>query len=340
MRPTIYDVAERVGVSIATVSRVLNGSPKASATTRELVLAAARELGYRPNAAARSLAGQATDTLALVFPEISSPYFMEIIRGVESEARQQGYHLMIYAIPEVDEEDAMRLYLSTRVDGLILGGHCGDEFVRSLYRQGVPFVLMGRGVEGYDVPLVLTESYQGAYEAAEHLAEHGYRHIAFIGGPEHSRDGAVRLQAYRQALADKGLAPQDDWIVYGDFTECGGHRAAAALLALPAPPRAIFAANDQMAIGAVDAVLAAGLRVPEDIAVVGFDDIPVAAYVHPALTTVHRELYESGVAAVRSLVKWIADPEGEPERVVLPTRLVVRRSCGCGCASDAWGASS
>jgi LacI family transcriptional regulator len=329
MRPTIYDVAERAGVSIATVSRVLNGSPKATAATRETVLRAVRELGYRPNAAARSLAGRTTDTLALVFPEISSPFFTEIIRGAEVEARQHQYHLLIYGIPEVGEEDALLPFLSARVDGLILGGHCEDVFVQSLDRQGVPFVLLGRGVEGYAVSSIQADSYNGAYEATAHLIDHAYRRIAFIGGPEGLQQSVVRLNAYRQALADRAWQLEPDWILHSDFSEAGGHARATELLALPQPPRAIFAANDQMAIGAIDAVRAVGLRVPEDVAVVGFDDIPVAAYVHPALTTVRRQIYESGVLAVRLLLQCIADPEHAPEHVMLPTHLMVRRSCGC-----------
>jgi LacI family transcriptional regulator len=329
MRPTIYDVAERAGVSIATVSRVLNGSPKATAATRDMVLRAVRELGYRPNAAARSLAGRATDTLALVFPEISSPFFAEIIRGAEIEARLHQYHLLIYGIPEVGETDALLPVLSSRVDGLILGGHCDDAFVRTLDRQGVPFVLLGRGVEGYAVSTIQADSYHGVHEAVTHLIDHGYRRIAFIGGPEGYPQVVVRLKAYRQALADREWPADPTLILHSDFSEAGGHATAGRLLSLPEPPHAIFAANDQMAIGAIDAVRAAGLRVPEDVAVVGFDDIPVAAYVHPALTTVRRQIYESGVLAVRLLLNRIADPEGTPEHVALPTRLVVRRSCGC-----------
>jgi DNA-binding LacI/PurR family transcriptional regulator len=330
MRPTIYDVAERAGVSIATVSRVLNGSPKATAETRDVVLRAVRELGYRPNAAARSLAGRSTETLALVFPEISSPFFAEIIRGAEIEARQHGYHLLIYGIPEVGEADALLPVLSSRVDGLILGGHCDDAFVQSLDRQGVPFVLLGRGVEGYAVSAIQADSYHGVYEAIIHLIDHGYRRIAFIGGPEGFQQSLVRLQAYRQALSDCGWPAEPGWVIHSDFSEAGGHTTTAELLALPQPPRAIFAANDQMAIGAIDAVRAAGLQVPEDVAVVGFDDIPVAAYVYPALTTVRRQIYESGVLAVQLLLQRIDDPEKAPEHLTLPTRLVVRRSCGCG----------
>jgi LacI family transcriptional regulator len=329
MRPTIYDVAERAGVSIATVSRVLNGSRKATAATREAVLQAAHELGYRPNAAARSLAGQATETLALVFPEISSPFFAEIIRGAEIEARQHQYHLLIYGVPDVGEADPLLPVLSSRVDGLILGGHCDDTFVQSLDRQSVPFVVLGRGVQGYAVSTIQADSYNGVYEAVTHLIDHGYRRIAFIGGPQGFQQGLVRLHAYRQALTDRGWDAEPGWVIHSDFSEAGGHATALQLLALPQPPHAIFAANDQMAIGAIDAARAAGLRVPEDVAVVGFDDIPVAAYVHPALTTVRRQIYESGVLAVRLLLDRIADPARAPEHVALPTHLVVRRSCGC-----------
>lgn len=329
MRPTIYDVAERAGVSIATVSRVLNNSPKPTEATRAKVLEAVRELGYQPSAAARCLARSTTDTIALVSPEVSGPFFSEIIRGIELEARHHQYHVLIYGLQSGGEDDDLLPFLSTKVDGMILGAHCDEAYIRRLEEQGVPFVLMGRTLEDVEADSLVTDSYGGAYDAVSHLISHGYRRIGFIGGPESSRQSRTRLRAYHEAHRDQSWSADERLVLHADFSEAGGQHAMEQLLALSEPPRAVFAANDQMAVGALDAVRHAGLKVPEDVALIGFDDIPVAAYLQPALTTVRANIRESGALAVRLLVRRIADPKAEVETVSLQTELVIRQSCGC-----------
>ncbi len=329
MRPTIYDVAERAGVSIATVSRVLNGSPKPTAATRDRVLAAVRTLGYQPSAAARCLARSTTETIALVFPEVSSPFFVELIRGIELEARRHHYHVLIYGLHGEGKQDQLLRFLSTKVDGMILGAQCDEAYVRTLHRQGLPFVLMGRRVEGLAVTTIRSNGFEGAYAAVTHLIRHGYGSIAALGGPEASQQSRIRLRAYAQALDDHGWHSDVRWIVHADYHESGGQAAMAGLLALPRPPRAVFVANDQMAIGALEAVRDAGKQVPGDVALVGFDDIPMASYVHPTLTTVRQDIYESGELAVQLLIRQIEDPATSVETILLPTRLVIRQSCGC-----------
>lgn len=329
MRPTIYDVAEHAGVSIATVSRVLNNSPKPTEATKAKVLAAVRELGYHPSAAARCLARSTTDTIALVSPEISGPFFSEIIRGIELEARSHQYHVLIYGLQSGGEGDDLLPFLSTKVDGMILGTHSDEAYVRSLQEQGLPFVLMGRTLAGAEADSLVTDSFGGACDAVMHLIDHGYRRIGFIGGPTSSRQSGIRLRAYREAHRDRGWSMDERLVLHADFSEAGGQHAMEALLALAEPPRAVFAANDQMAVGAMDAVRHAGLGVPEDVALIGFDDIPVAAYLQPALTTVRANIRQSGALAVRLLVRRIADPDAEVETVLLPTELVIRQSCGC-----------
>jgi DNA-binding LacI/PurR family transcriptional regulator len=329
MRPTIYTVAKRAGVSIATVSRVLNNSDRITAETRAKVLEAMQELGYRPSAAARGLARSTTETIALLFPEVSGPFFSEIIRGIETEARRHRYHLLIYGLHGAGQEDQLLTFLSSRVDGMILGSHCGAPYIQRLQEQGVPFVLLNQRLEGQAVDSIETSSFEGAYQAVDHLIEHGYASIAFVAGPASSRQNQIRLAAYHQALRDREWTEDPRWIVEGHYVERGGERAMEVLLALSQPPRAVFAANDQMAIGAIDAIRACGLSVPDDVAVVGFDDLPVAAYIHPALTTVRRSVRESGELAVQLLIRRIEQPTSPAEHVVLPTELVVRRSCGC-----------
>jgi len=329
MRATIYTVAERAGVSIATVSRVLNDSPRVKQETRARVLRAVRELGYQPSSPARSLALKSTGTIALLFPEIAGPFFGELIRGIETQARRCRYHLLIYGMHREALDNPLLPFLATKVDGMILGGHCDDACVLGLRERGVPCVLLGRRMEGVTADSIQTDSYEGAYEAVVHLIQHGYRRIAFIGGPETSAHSRARLRAYRRALADHGRPADARWVVSADYSEPGGQRAMEALLALSPPPRAVFAANDQMAIGAFDAARGRGLTIPDDVAIVGFDDIPVAAYVHPALTTVRQNIGEWGERAVQLLVRRIEDPAARVENVMLPTRLVVRQSCGC-----------
>ena len=329
MRPTIYTVAEKAGVSIATVSRVLNNSAKTTEETRAKVLKAVQELGYQPRAAARCLARNTTETIALVFPDISGPFFSEIIRGIEIEAHRHRYHLLVYGLHGDGKDDPLLPFPSTRVDGMILGSHCDRAHIRSLHRQGIPLVLLCDQVDGIVADSIQPNSYDGAYEAVSHLIQHGYQRIAFIGRCATSRKGNARFNAYRRALQDHSWPSDSQWVMDGDYSERSGQRAMGELLELPQPPRAVFAANDQMAIGALDAVRNRGLRVPADVAIIGFDDIPAAAYVQPSLTTIRRDIRESGELAVQLLVRRINDPEAKAENVVLPTQLVVRRSCGC-----------
>jgi LacI family transcriptional regulator len=330
MRATIYTVAERAGVSIATVSRVLNNSPKISAETRAKVLLAMQELDYRPSASARGLARNATETIALLFPEVSGPFFSEIIRGIETEARRHHYHLLIYGLHGAGQQDQLLPFLSSKVDGMIVGSHCEAAYVQRLHEQQVPFVLLNQQIEDIVADSIQTSSFEGAYDAVNHLVGHGYTPIAFIAGPPSSTQSRVRLEAYRQVLADRGWPQDSRWIADGDYSESGGERAMGALLSGQQPPRAVFAANDETAIGAIDAARTLGLSVPDDVAIAGFDDLPVAAYIHPALTTVRRSVRESGELAVQLLVRRIETPDAPVEHIVLPTELVVRRSCGCG----------
>jgi LacI family transcriptional regulator len=212
---------------------------------------------------------------------------------------------------------------------MIVGSHCEAPYMRRLQEQGVPFVLLNQQVEDITVDSIQTSSFEGAYEAVCHLVGHGYAPIAFIAGSDISSQSQIRQDAYQQVLRDRGWPQDPQWIVQGDYAEQGGERAMEALLALSRPPRAVFAANDQMAIGAIDAARGRGLSVPGDVAVVGFDDLPVAAYIHPGLTTVRRSVRESGELAVQLLVRRIEQADAPVEHVVLPTELVVRRSCGC-----------
>jgi LacI family transcriptional regulator len=331
MKPTIYSIAAQAGVSIATVSRAFNGSPRISEATRERVMQIAHEMGYQPSASARNLAMSSTETLALVFPQISGPYFSEFINGAESVARSHQYHLLVYSSLDADQEDPLLNLLPARTDGIILGTRSSSTaYIHRLHQRRFPFILLGREVPGLETHSLHPDNERGALDITRHLiGVHGYQQIAFICGPQDQLHNSERLQGYQRALNEAGLALDPQLLAPGNFDEASGYAAAQMLLERQPRPQAIFAANDQMAIGAIAAANERGLHVPEDLAVVGFDDIPTAPYLQPPLTTVNVAIFEQGAQAVQLLLKQIAEPN-LPARVLhIPTRLVVRHSCGC-----------
>ena len=331
MKQTIYTIANQAGVSIATVSRALNGSSRVNEETRARILQIAKDLGYQPSASARSLAMNTTETLALVLPHVSGPYFSELIRGAESVSRLNHYHLLIYSSTDLGGGDALLPLLSTRTDGMILGTHfTTDDYIHQLYRDKFPFVLLGQTVPNLPINTVCPDNQAGAYQLTRHLIEqHDFRKVGFIAGPENQNHSRERLAGYRQALQEYGIAAQPEWIVSGNFDESSGYASAQQLLALPHPPQAIFAANDQMAIGALAAARTAGYSIPDDLAIVGFDDIPSAQYLQPPLTTVSLAIFDQGVKAMQQLLECIKHPELSPQAITIATFLMVRRSCGC-----------
>lgn len=326
---TIDDVAERAQVSISTVSRVLNGRDRVHPDTRERVMAAARELNYQPSAFARGLATQRTQTLGFVIPTISDPFFLEIVRGVEEVARANRYVLLVVSEPySTHDHSYLRLFTQRRVDGLILVGIDLDRAeITRLLKHGFPLVLVQHsGAE--NVPTIVVDNYSGASAAAQHLLQHGCRRLAYISGSDHTPDNAERLQGLRDTLAAHGLDLPEHYVTPGDYLAGSGYNAMLRLLEQAEKPDAVFAANDQMAADALLAIRDRGLRVPEDIALVGFDDLPLATYVSPPLTTVHQPAHEMGRLAAHTALDQLAG-RSSMARVVLPTNLVVRRSCGC-----------
>ncbi len=329
-RSTLKDIAQQVGVTTTTVSRALNNKPDVSEETRQRILALAQELGYQPSAAARSLKLRTTETIALLFPDISGPFYSEVIRGVEQEAGQSQYNVLIYGTH--GKPSALRFLhsLNGRIDGLILMARSvDDDYVLRLARQRLPFVLLGFRVAEVAADTLLVDNQVGAYRAVRHLIEHGHRRIAFIAGPTDSPDSQARLAGYRQCLADNGLAWQDELVASGNFRRPSGTTATERLLGLPQPPGAVLVANDEMALGAIEAARARGVRVPEDLAVIGFDDIDLASYVFPPLTTVRQPMCKLGSIAVQMLLRRLQEPDSQAEVRILPVELVVRGSCGC-----------
>jgi LacI family transcriptional regulator len=326
--PTIYEVARRAGVSIATVSRVQRQSHLVAAPTRARVLRAVEELAYRPSLLGRSLARGRHEATGIVFPDLTGPYYSAVILGYEEQSAQQGRSVLILATHRRRASEELVLDLASRVDGLVLTGQTvSDRIVEELGHRSVPVVLLARPPIG-DADSVRTESRHGAIELVAHLFEHGYRRLAFVGDPASSPDAAERWDGFRLAHRAAGRRPAYPPQRSG-YREHDGNDAAGTLLATRRRPEAIVAANDEIAMGVLRAAREHGLRVPQDLAVTGWDDVPAAAHVAPPLTTVRQPMVELGRRAAQLLTERIDRARTDPRHEVLPTELVVRSSCGC-----------
>jgi LacI family transcriptional regulator, galactose operon repressor len=328
---TIRDVARRAGVSVATVSRVLNGSGLVREETRLRVEGAAAELRYSPNSAARSLITRRTATFGVVLPDLFGEFFSEVIRGMDPLARQRGYHLLLSSSHDdrAEIEFALRA-MRGRVDGLIvMSPRVGAAALAGSLPADLPVVLLNCDADGSPFRALGIDNFGGARELVRHLAATGHRRIGMVLGAEDNFDARERRRGYHAALAEAGLEGADGrWEAAGDFTEAGGWRAALELARRDDAPTALFCANDSTAVGAMSALRAEGLRVPEDVAVAGFDDIPIARYLSPPLTSVHVDVHRLGARAVEMLCEALAEPGAAPVQERIQTRLVVRRSCG------------
>lgn len=336
---TIREVAERLGVSIATVSRVLNEYPDVAPATREKVLAAIREQDFSPNPAARSLVTGRTATLGVVLetgaghPDLQHPFFQEVLVGLKKAVGALGYDLLLFSRSAGNLSgagDGHRYLTRIRyhhVDGVILmGADQADPGIAEVLRSGVPCMAVDLDVQGDRAGYVTSDNVGGAAMAVRHLHDLGHRRIALIGGPTETRPGADRLLGYRAELGRLGLPDRPEYVREGDFYPESGHAGMSSLLDLPDPPTAVFAAGDLMAAGAMQAIGDRGLGSPGDVAVVGFDDIQIAPLLHPALSTIRQDKHGLGTAAGTALVRLIEDPDRKAEVITLPVELVVRDS--------------
>lgn len=336
-RVTSQDVAELAGVSRTTVSFVLNDVPTAriSEETRQRVLRAARELGYFPHAAARSLVTQRSCLLGFVLCQspdrvFSDAFLPEVLRGVSDIARPRGFRVLVESVEDITKPHAyIDLVLEQRIDGLILSGpRSDDRQLPKLRRMGFPVVLLGQ-LPDLSLPWVDVDNVNGAKKAVDHLIRLGHRRIGMItNAPPQYTGSAQRLEGYRRALHEGGLPEDENLVRYGDFTEESGYAAMGELLDLPTCPTAVFVASDLVAFGALAAIRERGMAIPGDIAVVGFDDVRLARYINPPLTTVRLPAYELGAGAVDMLIRMINGEEVSEPHVLLETELVIRESCG------------
>ena len=326
---TIREVAAGAGVSVATVSRVLNRKGPIRPTTSQRVLDVAEALDYVPHAAARSLSISRTHTVGVLLPDLHGEFFSEVIRGVDLASRRIGYHLLLSGSHSDPEEMAAVLAaMHGRVDGLIVMlPDAQAETLRSRFPPNLPAVLLNSPADAdYSITI---DNYGGARRMVEHLAALGHRRIAFIRGPQGNADADERVRGFRRAMHRVVEGPVSALEVPGDFSEASGYVAVRAINSMMPRPTAIFAANDSMAIGALCALREAGIDVPRDMALAGFDDIPIARFVTPALTTVHVAIAELGRQAFEMVVESIeAPPSRGRHRETVPTTLIVRQSCG------------
>jgi LacI family transcriptional regulator len=323
----ILDVALKAKVSIATVSRVVNNSPhKVNPGTRKKVLKAIRELDYRPNALAKGLLMKKTMTIGVIIPDISNPYYAEIVRGIQDIADPYGYAILLLNTDRNQDRIIKQIYFlrEKSADGIIFSGGIihGEKVLSSLKELRERVVVIGR--HQVDFSAVLIDNVGGAAKATQHLIGLHHKRIGFIGGPDKSTSAKDRLSGYKNTLVQQGLPVDSNLIRKGDFTPRSGYLAAEELIR-EKRLTAIFAANDQMAFGAIRAAKESGLRVPEDLAVVGFDNIPFSSYFDPSLTTVEIPKYQIGAAAMEMLVNRISKKNGEKSRW-FDTQLLVRDS--------------
>jgi LacI family transcriptional regulator len=342
---TIQELAARTGVSVATVSRALNGSPEVSDATRDRILALAHELDYTPSAAARTLVSRRSHVVGVILetgpghPDLLHPFFQEVLVGLKHGAGARGYDLLLFATDEPGNgfggsHSYLRRAGHHGVDGVVVMGFDGsDGEIEKLTASGLPCIAVDAILAGKRTGYVMSENKNGAAMAVRHLHELGHERIATIAGPFATRPGFDRLEGYLEELERLGVETREEYVVEGDFYDESGYRATRQLLELEDPPTAVFAASDLMAAGALRAAHELGVAVPEGLAVIGFDDIGLAALIQPALTTVRQDMEAIGKAAAEALGRMIEDSDATPAELLVPTRLVVRSSCGAKGAS-------
>ncbi len=333
MTVTIYDVAREAGVSMATVSRVVNNNPNVKPQTRKKVFEAIERLGYRPNAVARGLASKKTTTVGVVIPDISNSIFSEVARGIEDIANMYHYNIILCNADKKKEKEirVVNTLLEKQVDGLLfMGGAITDDHVQAFKTSSVPVVLCATADEKRLIPSVDIDHEKAAYDAVNVLIQNGHKNIAMISGTlQDPANGFARYQGYKKALEDAGIPLREEYVRVGNYRYESGLELTNYFLELPERPTAIFAATDEMAIGAIHTLQDRGLKVPDDVSVISVDNIRMASMVRPQLTTVAQPMYDIGAVAMRLLTKLMnkeTKDTAELTQVVLPHEVIHRNS--------------
>jgi len=328
-RPTIYDVARLAGVSTATVSRALNGTGRIAPATRRAIDDAVAQLGYRPNTIARSLVTKSSQTIAFLLPDITNPFYASLVGAIQERALREDYAMLLCTTEgnAEREEQYLNLLRTKQVDGALVDGLVlPPDRIARFVEDGFPIVCLDRDVDSPSVPLVQVDNRLGAQTATEHLLALGHRRIAHVTGAAHLRISEERLAGYELALAGVGIPRDPRFVAKGDFTEMGGYAATRSLLESGVAFTALFAANDLSAIGAMNALSESGRRVPDDVSVVGFDDIRLAGFMTPTLTTIRQPAAEIGARATEILIGLIGGGIASTLRHLLQPELVIRSS--------------
>lgn len=334
---TIKDIAREVGVSPSTVSRALSDSPLISEKTRQNVKEVAQRLGYERNELARGLVKGSSGAVGLVVADITNPFFSDIAQGVGEVAHRFGYGVMLCdtAGEANRESDYIRLLRRKRVDGLILtSATINDPYLEDLAKTRTPFILVSRLSRSVDAPYVVVDDRMGARLAVEHLVNFGHRHIGFIGGPADVQSSRDRMVAYREVLQEHRLAEKEKWMVFSDFTQAAGRKAGRQMLSLLERPSAIFAANDMIALGVIEVAEEMGFLIPDDLSLVGYNDISYASLPRIQLTTIAQPTFEMGKIATEWLLSVLSKEEILPLHRILEPHLVARSTTTCPCVDD------
>lgn len=330
MTVTIYDVAREAGVSMATVSRVVNNNPNVKPQTRKKVYEAIERLGYRPNAVARGLASKKTTTVGVVIPDIANALYAEVARGIEDIANMYHYNIILCNSDKRKDKEirVINTLLEKQVDGLLfMGGAVTDEHVQAFQTSNVPIVLCATTDEKGVIPSVDIDHEAAAFDAVNRLISEGHRSIAMISGTlQDPANGFARFQGYKRALEQAGIAYREDYVRIGNYRYESGIDATTYFLGLSDRPTAIFAATDEMAIGAIHCIQDTGLSVPDDVSVISVDNSRISSMVRPLLTTVAQPMYDIGAVSMRLLTKLMKKETVENAQVTLPHELIVRRS--------------
>jgi LacI family transcriptional regulator len=329
MNVTIYDVAREANVSMATVSRVVNGNPNVKPSTRKKVLEAIERLGYRPNAVARGLASKKTTTVGVIIPDISSIFFAELARGIEDIATMYKYNIILSNSDQNKEKELhlLNTMLAKQVDGILfMGGNITEEHVNEFRKSPVPIVLAATIEPNNTIPSVNIDYEQASFEAVTYLVEKGNKRVAYVTGPTDDPINQKKLAGYRRALETHGIAYDEELIIEGDNSYDSGIEAYEKIAELAEKPTAVFAGTDEMALGIIHSAQDHGVRIPDQLEVVGFDNTRLATMVRPRLTTVVQPMYDIGAVAMRLLTKYMNKENVENHIVVLPHRIEYRNS--------------
>ncbi|MBL7061076.1 MAG: LacI family DNA-binding transcriptional regulator [Actinobacteria bacterium] len=326
---TLKMVAERAEVSVNTASRAINNKPDINIETKKLVLKIAKELGYIRNGAAVALRTKKTGTLGVVIEDNRNPFYAEVLNGMEVAAREKNYHIILTNTQRdyKKEEEAINLLLNKRVDGLLIDPvQDRDDDIKKLIKANIPFVIVGRDFENIELDAVYNDEVKGGFLATEYLIKKGHKRIALIDGFLYKSPAKGRLEGYKKALKKYGISMDDALVSVGDIDVKDGYERTRQILEKDLDFTAIFAYNDMMAFGAMQAIREKGLRIPEDIGLVGYDDIPFCSLMDPALTTIRLKKQELGIESVKLLLSRINDNREKPKKIMLDVDIIVRKT--------------